>query len=86
MKMLRYQGRKNTDEASRMKCKRCKTQDVAYQDEKRRMQQIGAVQDTALGVQYIVNYEMITSFQLFTLPAPSESRLPLRKGNKENYQ
>ena len=42
MKMLRYQGRKNTDEASRMKCKRCKTQDVAYQDEKRRMQQIGA--------------------------------------------
>ena len=32
----------NRDETSRMKLKRCKIQDVAYQDEKLRMQQIGA--------------------------------------------
>ena len=33
----------NRDETSRMKLKRCKIQDVAYQDEKLRMQQIGAI-------------------------------------------
>ena len=32
----------NRDETLRMKLKRCKTQDVAYQDEKLRMLQIGA--------------------------------------------
>ena len=32
----------NRDENLRMKLKRCKTQDVAYQDEKLRMLQIGA--------------------------------------------
>ena len=33
----------NRDETSRIKLKRCKIQDVAYQDEKLRMQQIGAI-------------------------------------------
>ena len=37
---------KNRDETLRMKLKRCKTQDVAYQDEKLRMLQIGATVTT----------------------------------------
>ena len=37
----------NRDETLRMKLKRCKTQDVAYQDEKLRMLQIGAGKEYA---------------------------------------
>ena len=46
----------NRDETSRMKLKRCKIQDVAYQDEKLRMQQIGAPQGVHIhdGIVYII--------------------------------
>ena len=46
----------NRDETSRMKLKRCKIQDVAYQDEKLRMLQIGAVKSNLASEQ---TYQMI---------------------------
>ena len=39
---LKDKGGNDRNEASRMKWISCKTEGVAYQDEKRRMQQIGA--------------------------------------------
>ena len=50
----------NRDETLRMKLKRCKTQDVAYQDEKLRMLQIGAKKKDNLEHKYLPDYSFGT--------------------------
>ena len=54
----------NRDETLRMKLKRCKTQDVAYQDEKLRMLQIGALK---MGAGFCSLYRKIHYIAKFTI-------------------